>query len=221
LRVLAKNRYVSVSCLCVWFFLNFFLFDRPAFAQNLGDDALLEYRNRNYTAAVEICRRELRENAANIDSYVVLCWSLVGLGRYGEAETSALTGRGYSRYDARLTEVLGETSYFLGKNTEALQYFQEYINLVPEGQRVDLAYYFIGEIYIRLGRFSYADIALSTAVHYQPQNALWWTRLAYARERIGELSAAAAAYENALALNTNLADARRGLDRVRESLRNR
>jgi tetratricopeptide (TPR) repeat protein len=208
------------SSLCVWFFLSFFLFEGRAMAQ-LGDDALLEYHNKNYLAAVEICQRELQVNQANIDSYVVLGWSLIALGRYGDAETSALMGRGFSRYDARLTEILGEASYFLGKNAVALQYFQEYINLVPEGQRIDIAYYFIGEINIRLGRFSYADIALSTAVHYQPQNVLWWTRLAYARERIGELRTAATAYENALALNANFADARRGLDRVRENLRNR
>jgi predicted Zn-dependent protease len=79
-------------------------------------------------------------------------------------------------------------------------------------------YYFIGEIYIRQGKYRHADIALSTAVHWMPGNAAWWTRLAFARENAGDLTEAVAAYERALALNSQLPDARRGLDRARQSL---
>jgi predicted Zn-dependent protease len=127
-------------------------------------------------------------------------------------------GRGISRYDPRVIEILGEINYYEGRNAEALQYFQEYINLAPEGQRIETVYYFLGEIYIRLGRFRHADIALSTAVHWMPGNASWWTRLAYARESAGDLQEAVAAYERALSLNSQLTDARRGLTRVRQSL---
>ena len=84
-----------------------------------------------------------------------------------------------------------------------------------------MVYYHVGEIYIRTGRFRHADIALSTAVHWNPNNANWWTRLAFARENAGELTEAAVAYERALALNAQLPDARRGLDRVRQTLANR
>jgi tetratricopeptide (TPR) repeat protein len=192
----------------------------PAFAQTiLGDDALAEYRRRNYNEAIAICRGELKVNPANMDSYVVMCWSLIAKENYEEAQLEALVARGRSRYDARVVEILGETSYHLGQNAQSLKYFQEYINLAPEGQRVDLAYYYIGEINIRLGRFRYADIALTTAVHYQSDNDLWWTRLAYAREQNGELTEAANAYQKALAINKNSGDARRGLDRVRARLR--
>jgi tetratricopeptide (TPR) repeat protein len=181
-------------------------------------DALLEYRNGNYEEAVRICREEIAANAANLEAHVVVCWSLIRLNRYGEALTFARAGRAISRYDARLIEILGEIGYYEGRNAEALQYFQEYINLAPGGQRIDLVYYFTGEIYIRLGRFRHADIALSTAVHWTPGNAAWWTRLAYARENAGDLADAVRAYERALALNPQLADARRGLERVRNAL---
>jgi predicted Zn-dependent protease len=76
----------------------------------------------------------------------------------------------------------------------------------------------MGEIYIRQGKYRHADIALSTAVHWVPGNAAWWTRLAFARENAGDLTEAVAAYERALALNSQLPDARRGLDRARQSL---
>jgi tetratricopeptide (TPR) repeat protein len=182
-------------------------------------DALEEYRNRNYEAAVSICKGEIAANPNNLESHVVICWSLINLGRYEEALGYARTGRSISRYDIRIIEILGEISYYQGRNAEGLQFFQEYINLAPEGGRIDTVYYFIGEIYIRLGRFRHADIALSTAVHYVPGNAAWWTRLAYARENAGELQEAVAAYERALSLNSQYADARRGLDRTRQALR--
>ncbi|MDR1058051.1 MAG: tetratricopeptide repeat protein [Treponema sp.] len=181
-------------------------------------DALEEYRNRNYETAVSICRNEIAANPNNIESHVVICWSLISLGRYEEALGYARSGRDISRYDIRIIEILGEISYYQGRNAEGLQFFQEYINLAPEGGRIDMVYYYIGEIYIRQGRFRHADIALSTAVHYVPGNAAWWTRLAYARESAGDLREAVNAYERALSLNAQYADARRGLDRTRQDL---
>jgi predicted Zn-dependent protease len=201
--------------------LFFFLIPLLDTAAQTRPDALLEYRNGNYERAVTICRNEIAANAGNLEAHVVICWSLLRLSRYEEAMTYARTGWNLSRYDVRIIEILGEISYYEGRNNEALQYFQEYINLAPEGQRIDTVYYLLGEIYIRLGRFRHADIALSTAVHWVPGNAAWWTRLAYARENAGDLSDAVTAYERALALNSQLTDARRGLDRARQALGSR
>jgi tetratricopeptide (TPR) repeat protein len=181
-------------------------------------DALLEYRAGNYSAAAEICRSEIQENRQNIEAYVVLCWSLVKMGQFDAARAFAETAISINSYDVRLLEIMGEINYYQGQNNEALKYFQEYINLAPEGQRIDMVYYFCGEIYIRMRYFQHADIALSTALHYVPGNAFWQTRLAYALENSGELRAAAAAYEKALSLDPQLADARRGLVRVRAAL---
>jgi len=181
-------------------------------------DALREYRADNFEAAVTICKQELATNPASLESYVVLGWSLLKLGRYPEAGRYALDGQRLSRYDPRLVEILGESEYYLGRNATALKYFQEYINLAPEGGRIDTVYYLMGEIYIRLGKFRHADIALSTAVRYVDGNKLWWTRLAYARESAGDLREAIAAYERALALDSGSADARRGLERTRRAL---
>jgi len=184
-------------------------------------DALNEYRQNNFERAVQICRDEIAANPNNLESHVVICWSLLKLGRYDEALRFANTARSLSRYDVRVAEILGEVYYFLGNNSEALRYFQEYVSLAPAGQRIELGYYYVGEIYIRTGKFRHADIALSTAVHWNPSNAAWWTRLAYARENAGDYIQAVEAYEKAISLNSQLADARRGLDRVRQTLGNR
>ena len=194
-----------------------FFFTPSLYAQT-RPDALFEYRNGNFERSVNICRAEMEENPNDLESHVVICWSLISLSRYTEALDYALNGRRISRYDVRITQILGELAYYQGRNNEAIQFFQEYINLAPIGARIDIVYYFLGEIYIRLGRFRHADIALSTAVHWVPGNADWWTRLAYARENAGDLSDAATAYNRALSLNSQLVDARRGLDRVRQAM---
>jgi tetratricopeptide (TPR) repeat protein len=181
-------------------------------------DALAEYRTGNYQAVIDICQDEIARDPSNLESHVVIGWSLLKLGRYDEARTYARNGRRLNYYDARIIEILGEASYFQGQNAEALAFFEEYIGLSPDGSRVDVVYYYMGEIFIRLGRFRHADISLSTALHYVPLNAVWWTRLGYARERAGEPLEALKAYEKALALDTQLADARRGIDRIRASL---
>ncbi|MDR1278431.1 MAG: tetratricopeptide repeat protein [Treponema sp.] len=201
--------------------LAFLLLPVPRGFSQTRPDALQEYRNGNYEQAVSICRNEIIANPNNQESHVVICWSLLRLGRYDDALAYARAGRNINRYDPRIIEILGEIYYFQGQNTEALQYFQEYINLAPEGQRIEMVYYFSGEIYIRLGRFRHADIALSTAVHWVPGNAAWWARLAYARENAGDLAEAVSAYERALSLNSQLSDARRGLERTRQALGSR
>jgi len=183
-------------------------------------DALAEYRQSNFERSVQICLEEIADNPNNLEAHVVVCWSLIRLNRFEEALRYARAGRALNRFDPRITEVLGEISYYQGRNNEALQYFQEYANTAPEGQRIDVVYFFMGEIFIRQGKFRHADIALSTAVHWQPGNAAWWARLAYTRESAGDLNSAVEAYERALSLNSRLADAQRGLERIRRTMSN-
>lgn len=191
--------------------------DVSIFAQN-EQDALELYRKGDYAAAAEICKIEIAAQPINLESHVVLCWSLLKLGRYPDAAVYSAGAAKIARYDVRVIEILGEVEYFQGRNVTAMQYFQEYVNLAPEGQRVDVVYYYMGEIFIRLGRFKHADIAISTALHYDRHNAVWWSRLAYAREASGDNREASRAYSRALELNPNLSDARRGAERVRAAL---
>ncbi|MDR0411956.1 MAG: tetratricopeptide repeat protein [Treponema sp.] len=197
--------------------LLFLVLSPLVFSQN-SSDALMEYRMGNFEKAVSICQNEIAANPNNLDAHVVVSWSLMKMGDYQSAFVYAQDGIKLNRYDIRIIEILGEISYFQGRNAEALQYFQEYINFASEGGRVDSIYYLMGEVFIRQGRFRHADIALSTAVHWQPRNADWWERLGYARESFGDMMNAASAYEKALVLNAGMPNARRGLDRVRKAL---
>lgn len=201
------------------FFILFFLFEFSGFSQTSKQDALVLYHNGKYRESVQVCEEELKENPNRVDSYVVMCWSLVKNKQYAEAEERALSGLEVSPYDLRLIEILGEAKYFLGKNTGAMEQFQKYVASAPEsGARVGTAYYYMGEIFIRQARYQHADIAFSSAVKKEPMLDSWWVRLGYAREMAGNYYEAVNAYDEALRLNASSIEASRGRDRVNAKL---
>ena len=77
------------------------------FAQAQQKDALVLYHNGKYKESVQVCEEELKENPNRIDSYVVMCWSLVKNKQYAEAEQRATEGLLISAYDLRIIEMLG------------------------------------------------------------------------------------------------------------------
>ena len=201
------------------FFILFFLFEFFGFSQTTKQDALVLYHNGKYRESVQVCEEELKENPNRVDSYVVMCWSLVKNKQYAEAEERALSGLEVSPYDLRLIEILGEAKYFLGKNTGAMEQFQKYVASAPEsGARVGTAYYYMGEIFIRQARYQHADIAFSSAVKKESMLDSWWVRLGYAREMAGNYYEAVNAYDEALRLNSSSIEASRGRDRVNAKL---
>ena len=186
-----------------------------SFAQQ--KDALEAYKSGRYADAVAITQDELKANANNLDSYVVLCWSLQKLERHQDALNYAQQALKLNAYDFRVVEIVGESSFYLGKNIEALRAFEQYVVLAPAGDRIEKAYYFMGEVYLQLGQYNRADIALTTAVYHSPQTAAWWSRLGYARMLAKDYPAAKKAYDEALRQNPGLTEATRGLQQV-ESL---
>ncbi len=181
-------------------------------------DALQMYRNGNYKEAEEVCISELKEMPKNMDSYTVLGWSLIKQQKYKEALEYGLEALKISRYDSRVIEICGEASYYLGNNIEALNYFEEYTKLVPTGGRIDVVYYYMGEIFLRLGEYHHSDIAFSTALYYSPNIARWWARLGYSREMLEDYKWALDSYDKSLKLNPSYTEALRGKNRVLKKL---
>lgn len=206
-----KNRIVILAVLFICGFT-------AAVAAQDRADALMEYRRGNYDKAIEICTAEIEKMPRNMDSYVVLGWTYLKKASYDKALATAQDALKISRYDTRVIEIVGEAYYYLGKNLDALKYFEEYSVLAPTGDRIELAYYFMGEIFIRLGEYNHADIAFTTAVYHFPNSARWWSRLGYAREMAEDWKFSAEAYEKALQLNSSYKEAKRGLGRVKEKL---
>ncbi len=190
------------------------LFTSPLIFAQDRPDALQMYRNGNYVDAEKVCRAEIKEMPKNMDSYTVLGWSLIKQKKYSEALETGRTALKISRYDSRIIEICGEANYFLGNNLDALGYFEEYAKLVPDGGRIDVVYYYMGEIFLRLGEYHHSDIAFSTALYYSPNIARWWARLGYSREMKKDYKWALDSYEKSLKLNPSYTEALRGKNRV-------
>jgi len=193
---------------------------QPA-AQPAKADALLLYRQgrdlesagkqaeaqAKYAESVAICEQELASDPKRIEAYVVKCWSLFRLGRHQEV---IATGQAALKiqFDARATEVMGESFYHLGQMDNSLKYLQRYVDAAGEGgDRVPTAYFYMGEAYLRLRKFSHADIAYSTAVKREPNMPRWWYRLGWACEQLQEYKRAYDAYSRALALTPSYQEA--------------
>lgn len=188
------------------------------FAQ-VQKDALVLYQNGKYAEAIAVCEEELQENPSRLSSYIVMCWSLVKSKQYSQAEQRALEGLAVSPYDLKLIEILGEAKYYLGKNTGAMEQFQKYVASAPDSSsRIGSAYYFMGEIYIKQGRYQHADISFTSACRKDPLIDRWWVRLGYAREMAGNYEESHKAYEEALRLNPANVDASTGRERVGKKL---
>ena len=202
------------------FFILAFVFSLFAVSAQSKPDALVLYRNGNYPEAIKVCEQEIAANPRNIDSFCVLCWSLVRNRQYAEAEVRATEARKIAPGDIRIMETLAEAKYYQGKNGESLEMFRTYIANAPsDAVRIGNAYYYMGEIYIRQGKYQHADISMTTAVHTEPLVDLWWTRCGYAREMAENYKTALEAYSKALELNASQGDAARGKERVSARLR--
>ena len=187
------------------------------FAQNAKPDAAKEYRAKNYESAVDICLEEIKAGKYTVDTYNILLWSLNRQKRY--RETINYGNQASKKYrDMRIIESMGVAYYYVGNYERALSSFKTYAGELPEGTFIDDVYYFMGEIYIKQNEFNNADIALSTAVHHYPKSAMWWARLGYAREQAESYEGALQAYDQALKINKNNAEAKSGHDRVSAKL---
>jgi len=171
-----------------------------------------------YAESVTVCDQEIAADPRRIDAYVVKCWSLFRLGKYQDVVNTGTIALKV-QYDARISEIMGEAYFYLGQNDLALRSFQKYFETASEdADRLPTAYFYVGETYFRMKKYSHADIAYSTAVHREPNMARWWYRLGLTCENLGEWTRANDAYGKALSLSPSMADALAGRDRVKGKL---
>ncbi len=168
-----------------------------------------------YVQAVSVCDQELASDPKRIEAYVVKCWSLFRLGRHSDVIATGQTGLKIA-FDPRISEVMGESYYFLGQMDSCLKALQKYLEVAGDsGDRGPTALFFMGEAYLRLKKYSHADIAYSTAVLKEPSMPRWWFRLGGACEANGDWKRAFDAYTKALALSPSYPEAVDALARVK------
>jgi len=179
-----------------FFFLPVFMYSADAMVlynmgRNLERNGRVEEAYVQYNNAIEQCFREIESNAPDnkkMDAYSIASWCLINLKRYNDVLKYSKDAFKISNDDHRIIEVVGEAYFYLGKNQEALKLFQKYVNI--QGiYRLGIAYFFIGEIYEKMGKYNKAEMAYLVAVRNtdfrdNPKIALWWYKLASTKERL-------------------------------------
>lgn len=177
-------------------------------------DALQLFRSGQYNAAVRATLAEIEQMPRNMNAYSVLGWSLLAQNRNQEALEYGNRALAIARFDHRIVHIVAEANFRLNNNERALQLYQQYAAIHPEGVHIPQVYFNMGEIFSRMDEYNRADIAISTALHHNDDNINWWVRLGFVREQINDYEYAEAAYRQALELNRNHTAALQGLARV-------
>jgi len=185
----------------------------------IGRDLESQGRNQEanayYNEVIRLSNDEISRNIATRDTYTALTWALQRQQNYRDVILWGERGLRLFADEHRIVQTMGEAYFYLDDYANSLRFMQRYVNAQPRGERVSVAYFFIGEIYRLEGKFRLADMAYSTAVRLQPRIALWWYRLGLAREHSGETIPAVDAYEQALRLSPDYQAASERLTRLR------
>lgn len=171
-----------------------------------------------YVQAIAVCDREMQAEPKRIEAYVVKCWCLFRQNKHSDVISTGQAGLRIA-FDARISEVMGESYYFLGQMDSSIKSLQRYIDAVGDsGDRGPTALFFMGEVYLRLKKYSHADIAYSAAVNREPGMSRWWFRLGNACEGLEDWKRAFDDYGKALSLNPSYQEAKDGQARVKPKL---
>ena len=190
----------------------------PIGAQNLREKGDLLIQEGHFDEAKALGLAALLATPADTDASILVCESFLGLKRPEDAANYAAKAWGFHQ-DPRIAALLGEAYFDIGRNDEALTWLRFYLAAQPEGARAGEVYYLTGEIYLRLGRYGHADMAIASAIYFSPGKASWWSRLGWAQEKAGDLRQALKSYESALAIDPGQADAAIGRQRILRKLR--
>jgi tetratricopeptide (TPR) repeat protein len=174
-------------------------------------DYQMLYDQGRYPEAEAAARAAIAARRSEGNAQAVLCASLVRQSRHREALEIGLAILESQQFEWRVIESVAECYFALGDNEKSLSYYTSCFAYAGDRKLNPAAYYALGELYIRMGGYEHADIALSAALHLAPRKADWWARLGYARMRLKNWAPARQAYSTALSLDPSNADAKAGL----------
>lgn len=179
-------------------------------------DAVELYKDGNYNEAIDVTLSEIKENPLNLDSYVVLSWSLMKIGEYQKVLLYAKEAQKIKAQDPRLIYVLAEANYYLKENDESLKYFFDYLQLSTSlsYRKLNEVYYYVAKIYLRKKEFQKFDFILSYALKIFPNDEKLNLLMAFNYEMKNNMQASAEYYRRVLKINPNSKDAILGSSRI-------
>jgi tetratricopeptide (TPR) repeat protein len=177
------------------------------------------YLDSRFSDSIKSLLEEKKNFPDRINIYVILGWDYGNLKRYQEMQSISLEGLKYAPSDIRIMKNLAEAYYFQNMFKEAINYFNQYIkNRFNENDPyIGYAYYYLGTCYYNLNLYRKADVALSTAKFYRPQDNKIILQLAETMEKLNDREKARKFYENVLVFEPSNVEAQEGLKRVKTS----
>jgi tetratricopeptide (TPR) repeat protein len=182
------------------------------------EDARSSFAREDYRMAVNQALTELSREPGNAEAYEILSLSMLAQGEYEEALKYGREGLEIQSDRMEMVAAVGISNYYLGRNEAALGHFNHYVRRAPLGERIHLVYFYTGEVYSRQGQWLKADVAISSALYHSPTMSSWWVRLGALRQRDESWTRAGEAYQEALNLDPNNEEARRGLQQVQTAM---
>jgi tetratricopeptide (TPR) repeat protein len=150
--------------------------------------------------------------------YVIMAWDYRDLRDFTSMENISLEGLKISTNDARMLKNLGEAYHAQKRYSEAAATFEKYLKYKNtwSDPYIPYAYYYIGVDYFYLNQNRKADIALSSANHYNPKNYNTLILLAEIKEKLGEFKNSFNLFTQANQIQPNTQRALDGIARTKD-----
>jgi tetratricopeptide (TPR) repeat protein len=175
------------------------------------------YLDGRYTESVNALVEEKKNFPDRVNIYVILGWDYYYLKRFKEMEIVSAEGIKVAPNDIRIVKNLAEAYYFQGMFMEAVSYFEKYIKsrINENDPYINQAYYYLGICYYNIKLYRKADVALSTAKYFKPNDLKLTLILADINERLNEKEKARKLYETVVSIDPSNTQALDGLKRVK------
>lgn len=174
------------------------------------------YNEARFYDSIKALLEEKRLFPDRINIYVILGWDYLNLKDYASMEKVSLEGLKLSPDDVRIIKNLIEAYFFQNKFSEAIPCLEKYIALRYnfKDPYISTVYYYLGVCYFKSGYYRKADISLSTALYYMPNDINAIIQLAEANEKLNQIEKAKNLLNNALKIQPNNTQAQDGLKRL-------
>ncbi|MBN2546400.1 MAG: hypothetical protein JXB50_11430 [Spirochaetes bacterium] len=169
-----------------------------------------------YIDSINALLEEKKYFPDRINIYVILGWDYREIKNYIEMERISFEGLRINSEDVRIIKNLAEAYYFQKKYSEAIPYFQKYLSVKYKTNDIYIQtlYYYLGICFFNNNNLYKADISLSTARYFQPNNINILLLLAETKEKLKDYDKSLKLYNNALILSPNNQTALDGINRI-------
>ena len=170
-----------------------------------------------YNESIKALKKEKELYPQRINIYVIMGWNYKKIYNYNLLEQISLEGLKINPRDARIVLNLAEAYYFQKKYSKAVSIFKKYIAFKYNKKDIyiPIVYYYLGNCYYNLNSYRKADIALSTAKYYNPNNIKTVLLLANTKEKLKEYDKANNLFNTALKIQPYNTIALDGIKRLK------